>query len=329
MNKNNVYLDNLKVFSLLLISVYFFSQVGFSIQNNHELTYNIIRLISNLAFPIILMVFGICTLNKHSDWFESVKDTFDYLIPPFVIWNAFLVLFIVFFYGFGSFITNVTTPNWFIWIILSNVLIIPILNEFIKREKDNGIKYILALFIFTSILWSLSVQFNFSMYYIDLVFFAQPLCYMVLGYYLHNYEFNISSKKFVVLMIIVLALTLSIRCLLIIKGINSYDSYFIPLFKRVMPICVDPFTIIEVSCIFLIFKSIVGLKNNSVINFYSKISYNYLLVLSIFIVIFTNLNIKFNLLTMTLLGTVFSFIIIGIFLFILKKIPLIGMLCRL
>lgn len=328
MNKK-IYLDNLKVFSLLLVSVYFFSEVGFSIQNNHELTYNLIRLVSNLAFPMLLMVFGVCTLNKHSNWFESVKENYSYLIPPFIIWNVILAIFVVFFYGFESFVTNVTTPNWFIWIILSNALIIPIINEFIKREGDNGIIYILALFLFTGILWSLSVQFDFSMYYIDLVFFAQPLCFMVLGYYLDNHVFSMSSKKLVVLLIIVLAITLLIRCLLIINGINSYDSYFVPLFKSSMPICIDPFTLISVSCIFLIFKSIVGFKDNSVINFYSKISYNYLLVLSIIVIIFSNLNLKFNLLTMTLFGTLFSFIFIGIFLFILKKIPYIGKLCRL
>lgn len=166
MNKTD-YLDYLKVFSLLFISFYFVSDIGFSVQNNHLLTYHLIKLISSLAFPCFLMVFGVCIFNKHLNWLNCVKETYYYLIPPFIFWNIILAIIIVFFNGLNSFVSNILTPNWFIWILLSNVLIIPVLNEFIKWENENGIKYILVLFILTSILWSLSVQFSFSLYYID------------------------------------------------------------------------------------------------------------------------------------------------------------------
>lgn len=152
---------------------------------------------------------------------------------------------------------------------------------------------------------------------------------MLLGYYLTNHDFKISSKKLFILSFVLLFLILITRSLFVIKGINDWDSYFIPLFKNLIPISVDPFTIIEVSCIFLMFKSInCILVDNKLINFYSRISFNYLLLLSVLVVIFYNLNFNSNLVAITLFGSILIFIIISIFLVLLQKIPFVKLLFK-
>ena len=190
MNEKNDYINKINVLALLFISIYFISFIGYEVNPAHKLIYVLTRLVTNLGFPLLLMTFGALMLNKHDDPLGCVKKTYKTLIPSFIIWNLILGILILHYNGFDSFIKTITKTNWFIWIILSNVLVIPILSEFIHYEKEDGIKYILALFVISSILWSLSIQFDFSLYFIDLVFFAEPLSFMVLGYYLSNKEFE-------------------------------------------------------------------------------------------------------------------------------------------
>lgn len=315
--KNN-YLDLIKVFSIILISIYMISQVGYDLNASHRLGYVLVRLVSNLGFPLLLMVFGASVLNKTENSFKTVTNCYKHLIPPFIFWNIILGALIIYFNGTHSFVTNLTSANWFMWIILSNVLVIPILVEFFRWEKDNGVKYILGLFILTSIIWSLSCQFDFGMYYIDLVFFAEPLMFMVLGYYLNNSEFNLSGNK----LLTIFAAALIVRIFLVSSSVNDWNSFFIFLFKNTtLQISVDPFTIIEVSALFLIFKSLEVelLSHSNVINLYSKMSYHYLLMIPIFAIILLNLSFNISWIYLTVVGTAILLIICGT-IFSIKKI---------
>ena len=317
MEIKNSYLDLIKVFSIILISAYVISQAGYELNASHKLTYVLTRLFSNLGFPLLLMVFGAIVLKTKEHSFAVVKKCYRYLIPPFVLLNIVLGLLILYFDGTHSFATNMTASNWFIWIVLSCVLVIPILIEFLRLEKENGIRYILGLFILTSILWSLSVQFDFSMYYIDLVFFAEPLMFMVLGYYLDNKDFNLSKKKLIIISLVIFTAALSIRTLLITNSVNEWNSFFMLLFKNTtLQISIDPFTIVEVSALFILFKSADVFSDSSLVNFYSKISYLFLLILPIFSIIVINLPLDMSWIHLTVIGTIAMLIISGIMLYV-------------
>ncbi len=322
MNIKNDYINKINVLALIFVSIYCISVIGYDMESSHKLIYVLTRLITNLAFPLLLMTFGSVMLTKKENPLEFVKDTYKLLLPPFILWNIILGILIIYYNGFHLFATTITHINWFIWIVMSNVLVVPILSEFINFEKENGIKYILALFIFSSILWSLSVQFDFSLYYIDLVFFAQPLCFMVLGYYLDNKDFKYSSNKIFIISLIILLITLFIRVLLIINGIAEWNSYFTQIFGTTLQISIDPFTIIEASAIFLMIKSFDGfLNNNSLINFYSKKTFSIILALGIFAFILSKLTFSVSWIILTVLSTILFMILIGVLFFVLEKIP--------
>lgn len=328
MNKKNDYINKINVLALVFISIYCISFIGHDINPAHDLIYVLTRLVTNLGFPLLLMTFGALMLNKQENPLICVKKTYMRLIPSFIIWNVILGILILHYTGFYFFTTRITQINWFIWIILSNVLVVPILTEFIHYEKEDGIKYILALFVISSILWSLSIQFNFSLYYIDLVFFAEPLSFMVLGYYLSNKEFEMNSSKLFIICLVILVVTLFLRVLLITTGVAGWTAYFTQIFGTTIHISLDPFTIVEVTTIFLIIKSLNGvLKNNSVINLYSKKSFSFIMVLGIFTFILSKLAFSLSWIKLTIFSTLIFFIIAGILFFVLDKIPLLKKFC--
>lgn len=327
--KNNNYLSLLTFVSLVLVSIYCISKVGYDINHSRRLTYMLIRLGSSLAFPLLLMIFGALVLNKSDTVFGSVKKLYKLFLPAFIVCNIVLGILILHYSGFNSFVGKITNQIWFIWIILSNILVIPILNEFIKWENESGIKYILALFFITSILWMLSVQFKFGMYYIDLVFFAEPLCFMVLGYYLDKKDFQMSPTKLFGLSLLIFLIVFGIRVLLVVKGINSWNSFFIYLYNDTkLQISVDPFALIEVSTIFLMFKSLADTKlsNLKIFGFYSKVAFSSILTLGVFCLLLSHYKFTSNWINLTLVATPIFLILNGIFLFILTKIPILNKL---
>ena len=328
MNKKNDYINKINVLALVFISIYFISYIGYDIDSTHKFIYVLTRFITNLGFPLLLMTFGALMLNKQDNPLSFVKKTYSTLIPSFIIWNVILGILIAYYNGFNSFIGTITKTNWFIWIILSNVLVIPILSEFIHYEKEDGIKYFLALFVISSILWSLSVQFKFSLYYIDLVFFAEPFAFMVLGYYLNNKEFEMDSSKLFIISLVILVVTLLLRVLLITTGVAGWSAYFTQIFGTTIHISLDPFTIVEVTTIFLMIKSVNGvLNNNSVINLYSKKTFSLIMVLGIFTFILSKLAFSISWIKLTVFSTIIFFIITGILFFILDKIPILKKIC--
>ena len=324
MKIENDYINKINVLALILISIYCISNVGHTIDSSHKLIYNLTRLVTNLGFPLLLMTFGAAMLKKHENPIGFVKETYKSILPSFIIWNIILGILILYYDGFHSFIPTIAKTNWFLWIILSNVLVVPILSEFISFEKESGIKYILALFFISSILLSLSVQFHFRLYYIDLVFFAEPLAFMVLGYYLDNKEFKFNSTRIFLISSIILVITLFLRVLLVTSATTSWTAFFINIYGTTFHISVDPFTIIEVSSIFLMLKSLKGfLNNNSIINFYSNKTFSFILVLGIFTYLLPKFALKLSWIKLTFVSTILFLIFAGILFFILEKIPFI------
>lgn len=324
MKIKNDYINKINVLALIFISIYCLSNIGHNVDSSHKLIYDLTRLVTNLGFPLLLMTFGAVMLKKHKNPLDHVKNTYKALIPPFIIWNIILGILILHYNGFYLFTATITKTNWFIWIILSNVLVIPILSEYIYFEKENGIKYLLIMFLISSTLLSLSLQFDFSLYFIDLVFFAEPLSFLVLGYYLDNKEFNFSSYRLFIISFIIFIITLFLRVLLITNGIAGWTAYFTQVFGTTLHISIDPFTIVEVSSIFLMIKSLKGfLNNNSIINFYSKKTFSIILVLGIYTFILSKFAFKISWIKFTIITTIIFLIVIGILFFLLEKIPLI------
>lgn len=328
MKIKNDYINKINVLALIFITIYFISNIGYNADSSHKFIYVVTRLITNLGFPLLLMVMGSLMLKKHENPIDYVKKTYRVLLPPFIIWNAILGILILYFNGSYLFATTITKINWILWIIISNVLIVPILSEFIHFEKENGMKYLLAVFFITSILLTLSHQFNFSLYNIDLVFFGEPLCFMVLGYYLHTKEWKFKGKQIFIISSVILIVTLLLRIMLIKYGIAGWTAYFMKIFGTTVHLSIDPFVIIEVSAIFLMVKSLKGILNdNPIVKFYSKKTFSILLVLGIFTFILSKMAIKLSWIKLTIVSTIAFLIFAGILFYILDKIPFINKFC--
>jgi len=323
MNIKSDYINKINVLALIFIVIYCLSYVFHDIDSSHNLIYILTRFITNLGFPLLIMTFGSLMLKKQENPLDFVKNSYKILIPIFILWNVILSIVVIYYNGLYLFVTTITKINWFMWVIISNILVIPILSEFIYNEKNNGIKYLLVMFIISSIALSLSVQLGFSLYFIDLVFFAEPLSFMVLGYYLHNKEFKLSSYKLFIICLCILLITLFLRVSLIINGTAEWNAYFTQIFGTTLEISIDPFTIIEASTIFLMIKSLNDVFNNNLlINFYSKNIFSFILLLGIFTFIISQYTLPYSWIKLTILFTFIFLITGGILFFVLQKIPL-------
>lgn len=270
-----------------------------------------------------------------------LKELYSYLLPPFLFWALICIILKALFLNIGDspfeiLIASIKlffSSNWFIWIILCSVLVIPILNEFIKMEKKEGLNYFIILFVIASILWSLSKQFNFSLYYIDLVFFAEPFAYMVLGYYLDNMIDMKNHRKLFLVSIIIFIITFAIRSYLVFKGYVGWNKFFMEIFGSKISLSLDIFTIIECSAIFLMFKSIncneiynkISNANivNKILGYLGRNAYPLFLVLILVTSILTELKLSLptNFIFYSIIMTIVFLVIGGILLFILDKIP--------
>lgn len=279
--------------------------------------------------------------GSNRNFLTALKELYSYLLPPFVFWALVCIILKALFLNLGDSPSEILidsiklffSSNWFIWIILCSVLVIPILNEFIKMEKKDGLNYFIILFVIASILWSLSKHFNFSLYYIDLVFFAEPFAYMVLGYYLDNLIDMKNHRKLFLVSLIIFILTFAIRSYLVFKGYVGWNEFFMEIFGSKISLSLDIFTIIECSAIFLMFKSIncneiynkISNANlvNKILGYLGRNAYPLFLVLILVTSILTELKLSYptNFLFYSIIMTIIFLVIGGILLFALDKIP--------
>ena len=266
------YLDLLKAFAIFLVAVGHVSSqtLIYPVFNLNWIVADVYSTIAKISIPIFMMISGVLLFNRDYDYFGFIKKRYPRILIPVIFWLAMYVI-LGFTFGWvegqtpgtsilsiGKFIFLMFLGHpgylihyWYVWLILSAYLIIPIINKWIKNSDFSEIKYFL-------IIWLVTCAFTtFKLPYVnlDLRYFAGPLGYFVLGYYLHNCDSKWLNKTW--LWFIVLIVSTAIKVWLTyhysvlagdFRGVDYYDLT----------------TVAEAFSLFLIFRNI---------NFNGKLSF--------------------------------------------------------
>lgn len=266
--KRIIYLDYLRVlaiFGVLLNHISSFCEGGTVLNSSIAMFYNTL---GRIGVPVFLMLTGVLLLNNKLPIKDFIKRRYPRVIIPFLFWIGLFILYKVFVLqpSFPKnplrFVLNaVFITRWYVWMILGVYLVIPIFAAFIKGTKLEGVKYFLIIWIITSTLFTLSKIFDFSLYYLDLAIFTGPIGFLMLGYYLHNKEFNMSPKKVVIISLLVFIIFTLIKTFIIIDYQSISYSFRYYIFTVKSSLENDIISIIQVAALFLIVKYIPMVKS--------------------------------------------------------------------
>lgn len=332
------YFDILKalaIFGVVFIHVFALgnmSQVkGITIVNFKE--------IFEFAVPVFLMVTGALLLNRDYESIPSfLKKRFKRIIPPYLFWIIFIIFALVYPSLINHRAIHISTIytnffmfplTWYFWLMISAYLMIPIINAFIKSDSENGPKYLVIMFILSSVFYQFLISVK-SYTFMELRFFLMPIGYLSLGYLLANYDFK---RKNLVLIVSVLlfAITSAIKVIygqspevtLIFANIPLGQASFID---------VGIVKIIQACSVFLIIKylPLKLSKIKKIITSISRSSYGiYLVHIFVFLLIFNYTPVQgsgTHVFLTLLIGTFVVFILSWIIVLIASKIPYINKL---
>ena len=239
------YIDTLKFVAILaVISVHCFTLNG----KAEILHFRIINFeqIFRFAVPLFLMISGSLMLNKEIELKEYLSKRMKRVCYPLLFFTVILLLF-------TSLQNFVLTFYWYPWMMIGVVLAIPIINKFIKYSNEREIEYYLVIFIIFTILIQIFYIFKIS-YSLDITFFYTPISYLILGYYLFNKKINFSAKKTIILCIFLFIISTLFKIAL--------GNYFYYSHNFNTHLDLGLFQIIQVSSVFLFFKTIYSEKDN-------------------------------------------------------------------
>ena len=267
--KRIIYLDYLRVlaiFGVLLNHISTFCNGGTAFNSSIAMFYNSL---GRIGVPVFLMLTGILLLNNKLPIKDFIKRRYPRVIIPFLFWIGLFILFNLFvlnpsFVGqkaINSAVNSFFCDRWYVWLILGVYLVIPIFAAFIKGTKLEGVKYFLIIWIITSTLFTISKILDFKLYYLDLTIFTGPIGFLMLGYYLHYKEFNISPKKVVIISLLVFILFTLIKTFMAIDYLSISYSFRYYIFTEKSHLENDIISIIQVAAFFLIVKYLPMVKS--------------------------------------------------------------------
>ena len=267
--KRIIYLDYLRVlaiFGVLLNHISTFCNGGSVFNSSIAMFYNSL---GRIGVPVFLMLTGILLLNNKLPIKDFIKRRYPRVIIPFLFWIGLFILFKMFVLdpslvgqkAITSAVNSFFCDRWYVWMILGVYLVIPIFAAFIKGTKFEGVKYFLIIWLITSILITISKIFDFKLYYLDLAIFSGPIGFLMLGYYLHYKEFNISPKKVVIISLLVFILFTLIKTFISIDYLSISYSFRYYMFAEKSHLEIDIISIIQVASFFLIVKYIPMVKS--------------------------------------------------------------------
>ena len=293
-SKRIFYLDFLKAFAIFLVVVGHVSAETLihSPVNINWLFADFYSTFAKISIPIFIMISGTLLLNRDYNFKGFIEKRFSRILIPFLFWGSIYVIF-SFVFGFTegkvpdynsiisiiSFIINMFLGQpgylnhfWFVWMILSVYLITPIINKWIKNSSFDEVKYFLIIWLVTCVF----TTFKLPYVNIDLRYFAGPLGYFILGYYLHNTKTKLSQNNYLWVGVLIISTFLKVFMIynnsLIAGSFQGIDYY-------------DLTTVFQAISLFLIFKNInfnSNTRKNITTYFSEGKSANIILSISIF-----------------------------------------------
>lgn len=333
MVKNRIaYYDNLRVLAIFgIIAIHVIT-----LWHNGEMVHGMYILmfaeIFRYSVPIFLMLSGALLLNRNIDLNYFLRHKLTRITYPFIFY--LIIAFVLSLISDLPFSFNIFAYNWYFWMILGVYFSVPIINKFIQHASIREIEYFLAVFAFAAIFYQFVLYFGFDNYF-NLNFFAAPIGYLVLGYYLSVKDFKMDSGKLMILMLSIFLITTFIKMLelgtiLPHNSVLDYDAI-----KTVVVgswIDISIFSILQAGSLFVLVKHLNFTKFRKSIVSISNLSYGMYLINSIVMFYLAPFFVSLprtgtEICLVIVFMSVFVFLLSWLLVWVLSKIPVIGKYC--
>lgn len=326
------YYDNLRVLAIFgIIAIHVFQLWHHGEKVNGMYIYMFSEVV-RYAVPIFLMLSGALLLNRDIDLNYFLRHKLTRITYPFIFY--LVIAFVISLFTDYEFSFNILSYNWYFWLILGVYLSVPIINKFIQHASVREIEYFLVVFVLAAIFYQFVLYYNIDSY-LNLNFFAAPIGFLVLGYYLSIKDFKINSRKLIILMLAVFIFATSMK--MISTGAimpKSFALNYEATQSAVLNSWVDVsiFVILQAGSLFVIFKNLNFAGFRKAIVSISNLSYGMYLINSIVMFyitpFFTSLPRNgFEICIVIVLMSVFVFLISWAMVWVLSKIPVVGKYC--
>jgi surface polysaccharide O-acyltransferase-like enzyme len=247
---------------------------------------NLYESMSRFCIPVFLMITGALLLPQNIELKAFLQKRFSRILLPFFFWS--IVYILLEFYTYPAKEEDLTVFGfvrmvilkllygaefhlWYIYILISLYLFIPILGKWIRNSNEKEIIYFI-------IIWFISLLIGKRGYFsnLNLQYFAQYIGYLVLGYYLSVKKFQLTIKTMRILSSLLFLLGFLITALgtyfLAIKYGKQVEDFYDYL---------TPNVLISSIGVFLFVKSFEKTKKRAsgiIVRFIDKYSYGIYLV---------------------------------------------------
>lgn len=226
--KRIFYYDLLRAIAIfMVILVHVDGLIGYSFDSLKHSIPGLLTATTWPAVPIFLMLSGALLLNRQYTLSEFFKRRFVRILYPFIFWV--LVTGIIGFLCFNwsgdetlKVIFGLTSPFWYIWMLIGIYLFIPIINSFLKEYGLRGFEFFLLVWFVTILLATVKVPLLDG---INLHYFAGYMGFVVLGYYLDNKEFKLSDKNMFYAGVLLLIASTILRMYVFRFELELYSDY--------------------------------------------------------------------------------------------------------
>lgn len=214
-------LDLIKGFAIFLVvfghSIQYGSGSDYQLNGGFFLN-PVFSFIYSFHMPLFMLVSGFLFYKYRN---ESISEVFisksKSLLIPILFWQLIYLLFALIINDYTpllflkKYIASVITGLWFLWAVFYSSLLISIINNVIKSNKNKKIAYFI-IFILTFI----------TPDFLNLSLYKYMLPYFIIGYYCQN---TITFIKNINLWTYILITTISTSVFLFLLHYFNYDSY--------------------------------------------------------------------------------------------------------
>ncbi|MBO6110674.1 MAG: acyltransferase [Methanobrevibacter sp.] len=326
------YYDNLRVLAIFgIIAIHVFQLWHHGEKVNGMYIYMFSEIV-RYAVPIFLMLSGALLLNRDIDLNHFLKHRLTRITYPFLFF--LIIAFLLSLFTDKTFSYNIFSHSWYFWMIFGVYLSIPIINKFIQHASVREIEYFLAVFIIASVFYQFILYYNVENYF-NLNFFAAPIGFLVLGYYLSIRDFKIDSRKLIILMFAVFVIATSMKMLSTGAIMpKSFALNYEATQSAVLDSWVDVsiFAILQAGSLFVLMKHLNFTGFRKAIVSLSNLSYGMYLINSIIMFYITPFFVNlprngFEICIVIVLMSVFVFVVSWVMIWVLSKVPVVGKYC--
>ena len=176
--------------------------------------------VSRIAVPIFIMITGATLLNANDNYRTTFKRIFRMiavlLIFSFLYYsrkairghNFSLKTFFIDIYN-----KPITNAYWYLYLYIGILLMIPFLQKFVKNLKKNDFLIFFTISFLVYSIWPVIVHFYPGLAFnknFQLPLFGIYICYLLLGYYISNYDPKYKTGFFISIIIFNVSLFINV-----------------------------------------------------------------------------------------------------------------------